>query len=197
MPATDTRSRLLDQAQALIQDRGFNAFSFKDLAKAVGIRTASVHYHFETKLHLGLALMERYLAGFERKLVELSSARTARARLHGLVEAYHAIEASGLACLCGSLATDVQTLPPEMRPLIDAYLERSEVWIAEQISLGRTTGEFAPRADATDLATLLVSALQGALFLGRSRAGGSMLERVERAFWSSLEERGAPAPEPR
>ena len=61
MPRGDTRTQLLDVAQRLVQARSYNAFSFKDLAAEIGIRTASIHYHFRTKGDLGVALMQRYI----------------------------------------------------------------------------------------------------------------------------------------
>ena len=186
MPRPDTRERLLDLAQNLVQQRGFNAVSFKDLARAVGIRTPSVHYHFETKADLGEALIQRYRDRFEEALRVLETRRSARSRLRGLVEVYRKTEESGLACLCGSFASDIDTLPDQLRPLVGAYLDRTESWIAAQIVAGASEGEFVPVATPKELAVLLMSGLQGALFLGRVRAGASMLNRVERAFWKLL-----------
>lgn len=183
MAKADTREALLDLAQELVQSRGFNAFSFKDLAREVGIRTPSVHYHFETKADLGVALMRRYREDFEDALARFDSRRTARARLRALVDLYRDTGESGLACLCGSLAADIQTLPEALRPEITGYLERTETWIAQQIRAGRESGEFEPGASDRDLAILLVSGLQGALFLGRAQEDTSGLNRVERAFW--------------
>src|SRR5579862_1588267 len=57
---SSTRDRILDIAQRLIQSRGYNAFSFDDLAEELDIRTASIHYHFPTKADLGIALLRRY-----------------------------------------------------------------------------------------------------------------------------------------
>ncbi|MDJ0788709.1 MAG: TetR/AcrR family transcriptional regulator [Myxococcota bacterium] len=190
MPNPDTREQLLDVAQGLVQERGFNAFSFKDLAREVGIRTPSVHYHFETKGDLGEALIRRYREQLEDELRALEGRRTARSRLRALIEMYRSTEQKRLACLCGSLASDIDTLPEALRPHVGGYLDRTEEWIAEQIQAGTSAGEFEPAASAADLAVLLMSGLQGALFLGRVRApspGPSMLSRVERAFWKLLE----------
>lgn len=58
-PITSTRDQLLDAAVAMLQRVGFVSFSFRDLAAQVGIRSASIHYHFPTKADLGLALVAR------------------------------------------------------------------------------------------------------------------------------------------
>ena len=72
---TDTRARILDVAQDLIQRRGLNAMSFQDLSDAVGIRKPSVHHHFATKAEMVRALLERYQLEFAeivRKVLGLS-----------------------------------------------------------------------------------------------------------------------------
>src|SRR5580692_7952663 len=68
-----TRERVLDIAQRLIQSRGYNSFSFNDLATELGIRTASIHYHFPTKADLGVALLRRYRQRFRQELAWIAS----------------------------------------------------------------------------------------------------------------------------
>ena len=53
----DTRAELLIQAETLVRGRGYAGFSYADLAEAVGIRKASIHHHFPTKVDLGAALV--------------------------------------------------------------------------------------------------------------------------------------------
>src|SRR5262245_64393090 len=64
MSEADTRTLILDAAQDLIQRLGANAVSYQHLSEAVGIRKASIHYHFPTKQDLLEALIERYHAYF-------------------------------------------------------------------------------------------------------------------------------------
>lgn len=71
MQPSDTAAIILDAAQELAQTRGYNAFSYRDLAERVGIRTASIHYHFPTKADLGVALVARYGAFVEGALTDL------------------------------------------------------------------------------------------------------------------------------
>lgn len=186
MPDNETASKLMDHAEALIRERGFNAFSYKDLADAVGIRTASIHYHFEKKSQLGYALMKRYLERLRERLTEAERGRTAKARLRSFVQMYKDAEEREVVCLCGSLASDVATLPAEIRGLVTSYISTSEAWVDGQIRQGIASGEFSPQASSKDLATLLVSGLQGGLVLARVRPESDTLARVERSFWKAL-----------
>ncbi|MEM6793949.1 MAG: TetR/AcrR family transcriptional regulator, partial [Acidobacteriota bacterium] len=163
MATPNTADRLLDSAQRMVQLRGFNAFSYADLAEEIGIRSASIHYHFKTKVDLGEALLGRYVAELEASLEALDGEQvSARQRLELLIDGYRDTERCGFMCLCGSLASDVGTLPPSMRSLIDEYLSRTEAWVTREIERGARSGEFKPVAAAEDLASMLVCGLQGA-----------------------------------
>ena len=56
MDTNSKREEILDAAEAMIRDAGFNAFSTRDVASAVGIKSASVHYYFPTKADMGVAV---------------------------------------------------------------------------------------------------------------------------------------------
>ncbi|MEO0715987.1 MAG: TetR/AcrR family transcriptional regulator [Planctomycetota bacterium] len=188
MATTDTANRLLDSAQALIVERGYNAFSFKDLADEVGIRTASIHYHFPTKGDLGVALMKRYLDGLDELLDGIDrSGRSHAGKLERLHKAYAQTETCGVLCLCGSLASDLRTLPEPLQAAVCDYLRRSERWLERVIAEGVADGEFAFDGRPIDAATAYLSSLQGGLVLSRTRgARASALAPIKRVFLKSL-----------
>jgi TetR/AcrR family transcriptional repressor of nem operon len=64
MQTSSKKIEILDVAQEAIQKRGYNAFSYADLAEAVGIRKASIHHYFPSKADLGLAVIRRYRESF-------------------------------------------------------------------------------------------------------------------------------------
>lgn len=55
----DTRTKILDAAQDLIQRVGVNAMSYKHISDTVGIRKASIHHHFPKKENLVDELLKR------------------------------------------------------------------------------------------------------------------------------------------
>ena len=187
MKTTETSTKVLDAAQLLIQERGYNAFSYRDLAERVDIRTASIHYHFPAKADLGKALMDRYLAELESALATIGrTGRTSKAKLKAFIKLYRDTELRGAICLCGSLASDQETLPEPLQGAVSAYLDRSEAWIAERISEGVKLGEFGYSGKAADAAATLLSGLQGGLILSRTRSRW-LLEIVQRVFLQALE----------
>ena len=72
--ASDTRTEILDAAERLVQQRGFNAFSYADIARELGVTKASLHYHFAGKAELGRALIERYTERFGEALAAAATA---------------------------------------------------------------------------------------------------------------------------
>ncbi len=72
MPAVaDTPQRILDIAEKLVQTRGFNGFSYADIAGPLRITKASLHYHFPAKAQLGKRLIERYERNFVAALATI------------------------------------------------------------------------------------------------------------------------------
>lgn len=193
MPNTDTANRLLDTAQVLVQRRGYNAFSYKDLAEEIGIRTASIHYHFKSKADLGKALVERYLDALQVTLDDIERQEsTAKGQLTRFIDLYRATEAKSFICLCGSMASDYTTLPESVQQAVSEYLEHSEAWVARTLTEGVRTGEFFLDSDPADTAATLVASLQGGLIVSRASQGSatgprpSILDTVQRTFLDGL-----------
>lgn len=185
---SSTETQLLDVTQALIQERGFNAISYKDVAEAVGIRKASIHYHFPAKTDLGLALMKRYRSELDQALAQLDQQhQSAKARLRGFIALYRSTLDKQAICLCGSLAADLRTLPEEMQDEVAAYLDRSAAWVASTLRAGVKAGEFALTGSAPSLGKTLVAGLQGALLMARACGeSAAALQDVERNFLNHL-----------
>lgn len=95
-----TAAKIADLAESYIQSRGFNGFSFRDIQNELGIKTASIHYHFKTKQDLAEAVFERYLANYEAALIQIesqpSSAEEKLKRWLIFLLAY----ASKISCVC-------------------------------------------------------------------------------------------------
>ena len=69
---SETAEQILDLAETLIQTRGYSAFSYQDIADSLGIRKASIHYHFPSKADLGVAVVDRYIARFGEALTAIA-----------------------------------------------------------------------------------------------------------------------------
>jgi TetR/AcrR family transcriptional repressor of nem operon len=169
-PSADhTRTRILDVAERLVQTRGFNGFSYADIAGEVGITKASLHYHFATKAELGGVLIARYSEVFALALQKISaSLADAERRLRAYVQLYSDVLSDERLCLCGMVAAEYATLPARMQEAIRAFFELNEAWVAEQLELGVREGGRSLRVPAREAARMLVGALEGEMLVARA-----------------------------
>ncbi len=167
---TDTAERMLDVAERLVQTRGFNGFSYADIASALGVTKASLHYHFPSKAELGLRLIERYCESlFGRTLRDLdASGVDSHTKLQTYVDLYAGLLHDNRMCLCGMLAADYATLPAPMQLAVTQFFAANEVWLAGILDTGRDAGELDFAGDPLEEARLLVGALEGTMLVARS-----------------------------
>lgn len=128
----DTRTALLESAEAMVRTRGYDAFSFADLSKQVGIRKASVHYHYPTKADLALHVLQRYVARFEKKLDEIDPLDNAIAAYVALYRA--ALGKGDQLCLCVALTGAHAGLDAPVRETLALFHKRCLTWLTNTYS---------------------------------------------------------------
>jgi len=164
-----TAERVLEIAQGLAQTRGFNGFSYRDLAAALGIKSASVHYHFPTKADLGVALVQRYRADFARALRDIDDRHgTAARRLKAFVALFGETLTQERYCLCGMLGAERDSLPAEVNAEVRGFFGFLESWLAETLKQGRQVGALDFKGTPQAAAGQLLALLEGAMLLARS-----------------------------
>jgi TetR/AcrR family transcriptional repressor of nem operon len=164
----DTAARILDVAERLVQERGFNAFSYAHVAGELGITTASLHYHFPGKAQLGEALIKRYAQRFAEALARLDSEGLDGPRtLAGYADLYAQTLRDHRMCLCGMLAADYATLSPPIRQEVRSFLDHNERWLTGVLERGRDAGTLRFHGPADESARMLIGGLEGALLVAR------------------------------
>jgi TetR/AcrR family transcriptional regulator, transcriptional repressor for nem operon len=168
--ASETSARILDVAEHLVQTRGFNAFSYADVAEALKVTKASLHYHFATKAELGASLVERYRTSFLVALNRIDEADSdAGTKLSEYVGIYINVLENDRMCLCGMLGAEYATLPTAMQDGVRRFFDANEAWLVHLLSSGRKKKQLAFAGPPIEAARLLVSALEGGMLLARSR----------------------------
>lgn len=154
----DTVDRILDVAENMARKGGYNGFSFREIATEIGIKSASVHYHFPNKEVLGAALAERYTKRF---LSTLGAPETGQA-LSRYVQVFdNALKLDGMMCLCGVLGSEVDSLPAQVVAQTRAFFERNMDWLEKAFS---AEGHKDPKGQAAHV----LATLEGALILARN-----------------------------
>ncbi len=171
MNTADTRTKILDVAQDLIQRVGVNAMSYRDISSAIGIRNAGVHYHFPTKDALISALLERYsvyvLGLLDQIVASPEPAETKLRRYFALFETTLSSGERDKACLGGMLGAENESLNLSLSEQVANFYRANENRLAAILTEGQQSGAFKFAGDAETMAVLVFSALQGGMLLSR------------------------------
>lgn len=188
MANASTATRILDTAQLLVQTRGYNGFSFTDVATTVGIKDASVHYHFPSKADLGCALTRRYRERFAQRLAAIDAANLDAVRkLERYVALYRdVVGADGRVCLCGALSGEFLTLPEIVQDEVRAFFHENEAWLAHTLEVGQAAGEVSFTGAAQLEAQTLLGGLEGGMLLARSFGDPTRFELVALRLLAAL-----------
>jgi len=164
----DTAARILDVAERLAQDRGFNGFSYADIATELGITKAALHYHFAGKADLGEALIGRYTERFGEALAAIdASTHVAADKLRGYANLYLDVLRARRMCLCGMLAAEYPTLPDAMRALVVTFFDQNEAWLEGVLEQGLGDGSLRFTGTAPSTARMIIGCLEGAMLVAR------------------------------
>jgi len=158
---------ILHAARTLMMDRGFNGFSFRDIAADVGIKSASIHYHYATKADLAEATARAYRDAFKELTGQIDSgSATDKLRAYGALFVT-TLREQGQVCLGGMLAADVASLPDQVRGEVAMFFAEQSDWIASVVHEGQAAGQLRTDLDPAMFAKMFVSSLEGAMMVSR------------------------------
>lgn len=154
---------ILDAAERHMRSGGFDAVSFRELASEVGIKSASVHYHFPQKADLGEAVVHRYT---EHVLAALGApddpSESIKVRIERLCAVYRsALLDDGLVCLCCVLGAEQLRLPNQVADAVGAFFTKVLAWTNLALSAKDISGNTGNGQDAAHI----IASLQGAMIL--------------------------------
>lgn len=184
----DTRTALLDSAEIAARQRGYDGFSYADLARDVGIRKASIHHHFSTKADLALHLIERYAASFSEALSDIQSSPSVASEK---LRAYHALYRDALAggtqlCLCVSFSAGRDSLSAPVLEALNRFHKDSMAWLAEVYRAAESDGSVSGVTDTDAEAGATLALMEGAQLLARAAADLTQFDHATAAFLARL-----------
>lgn len=188
-PLQDTRKQALQLGNHYLLSLGYNGFSFQTIADELGIKKASLHYHFASKEDFGLALIaehDRHFKIFTEKVQNLSSTQ----KLDRLIKIFSTIAKDNKKiCPLGVFCTDFNTLSDGMCKSLAVFYKRQRKWLIETLRTGVKAREFKKNLDVDLAADLFMSTVQGGLQIARLHGGASAfrknLKGLAKSFKSS------------
>ena len=166
----NSKRTILNLAESLLQDKGFNGFSYAHIASELGVKNAAIHYHFPGKEDLGIAVIQRYRDRFKlwinnSRVKDLSH----EAKLDWFFGIYTSMRADkGKVCLVGSMEAEFNSIPEGLQVEVQELHKELLAWLQATLAEGREAGAFVFKGEPVDKAAVILSALQGALQMARA-----------------------------
>lgn len=168
---SNTSDDILASARTLIMNVGYNGFSYADISEVVGIRKASIHHHFPSKVDLVRELVKRYREDGQASVTVLEQ-NVPNALDILKVYANHwskCIEdASRPYCVCALLASELPSLPPEVAAEVRAFFRFISSWLTSVMDRGAGQGALRLDSEPEVEAEAFLATVYGAMLSARA-----------------------------
>ena|ERR1700756_2531774 len=165
-----TRRRIVAQAAPIFNQKGFAGTALSDLMQATGLEKGGIYRHFESKQELAEDAFDyAWNAAMETRFAGIDEIPNAVDRLKQFILNFRDRRAGLVPGGCPLLNTSVEAdnsnpqLRARARQALGSWLDRLQAIIKE----GQRRGDIRTKIDAEELATLIISTLEGALMLSR------------------------------
>jgi len=166
----DMKTKLLNCAEQLARKRGFDGFSYADIAKEIGIKKASIHYHFPTKSDLALALITRYRLNLTALLHALAQKDiSAATKIKAYITIYReALSDGSTICLCISFSSAKESLSSEVIEELQLFRDDSITWLSYVFRQGLKDHSINDITNIKDEAYACLATVEGGHLIARS-----------------------------
>jgi TetR/AcrR family transcriptional repressor of nem operon len=168
-----TKEHVLEQAAALIRERGFRSTSIGDILERAGVQKGSFYYYFPSKEDLGHAVLDRWTEELRGRLLEFLTdpegpppLERIAAALDGFVAEQEQNGCRG-GCPFGNLAVELADVDERFRArLAEAFGNLAKAF-ADLIARAQKDGAVAPAADPATLGHFVVACIEGGILLAK------------------------------
>ncbi|RDL44956.1 hypothetical protein DN730_04885 [Marinomonas piezotolerans] len=187
-PMNPTKLAIMDAAEQSILKHGYKAMSFRDLAAQVGIKSASVHYHFPTKADLLQALLVRHQSTLEAAMKPPKKKRQAAQKaLNQFIECYRDITISrGSMALSAVLLAEHSLLDAQSKEQLNDLYQWQCDWLATIVSYLHKAE--VPTDSDRQYASQIMASLHGASILAKATQDADIFDQVTQP-WRTLVDR--------
>ena len=131
---TDTKTRILDAAEKLFAENGFDTTSLRDITAAADVNLAAVNYHFQSKESLIEAVVMRCAGPINQKRLAMLDAAGPNATIEQVVEAFVGPVIEQDFAPMSQLMGRVLASPEIMRRIFRAHMETLSARFADAVA---------------------------------------------------------------
>ncbi len=178
---SNTSEEILSCARALIVAGGYNGFSYADIASVVGIRKASIHHHFPSKVDLVKALVVQHRKATEEGIENLQQAiPDPLEQLRAYIKYWEKCieDVSAPFCVCALLAGELPILPGEVAIEVRSYFRFLSAWMASVLERGIQQGTIRSMYTPQIEAEIFMATVHGAMLSARAYGDASMFGTI-------------------
>ena len=164
---------IINVAEEMIRQGGYNNFSFRNIAKAIGIKSSSVHYHFPTKEDLCVAVVRTYTDNFLQALGDPSElVAKGKSPVNRMVKSFRsALVENQSMCLCGMLGAETDALPERVIAENKKFFARNIEWLENALALSGLD-----KKQAHEKAIQSIALLEGAMIMSNAMADARVFD---------------------
>lgn len=183
MERQTNREYVVATAAELFLRRGIANTSMDDVVRESGVAKSNIYYHFKSKDSLLAAVVDHQVQIFEKTVVEPVLKAPSPTVIEGLKRYVTSLaaELSGRDCVGGcpfiTLAIQAAGTSLAVRERITRFFTDQTIRLAALIDHGIRQGEVRPDLDPSAVAGLILSAIEGSLFLAELTHEVALLER--------------------
>ena len=198
--AEDTRNRIIRQAADLFNQQGYAGASLSDVMQATGLQKGGIYNHFGSKDELALAAFDYAAQQTSLRYIRAVQVQTgAIAQLHAIVDTFHrSIEESSIQGGCPILntAVDSDDAHPALRQRVQQVLYQWRGLISRIVQQGVRQGDLQPTAAGDEVATIMISMLEGSLMMTKLYGDPIHMDRVAQHLKRYIDQDLAASPSP-
>lgn len=172
----NAREAILAAAKTAAQKHGYSGINFRSIGETVGVKNASIYYHFPSKADLGAAVAERYWQDTAKVLQEIGELNSDPLRC---LEIYPSIFRTSLEdgnrlCLSSFMAAEYEDLPEEVKREVWAFADINVQWLTHVLAdAGLGNADSCERR-----ARAIYTAVAGAQLIARTRGDIGLFDEL-------------------
>lgn len=178
MRRTSTKEKILKEGKSLLQQYGYNGFSFQDIANSVGIKKPSLYDHFSSKDDLIIAILAEYNQLFEAWKIQVNDLNPPE-KIRKVFQVFYSFSCDHKkVCPVLALIADMKVISKsaqkEMKNFIDNWLD----WLSEIILEGQTKNVFQNNISPHDLSSFIYSQLMGSQLQAKIQGNPNLINEA-------------------